>query len=97
MIILTEDDPRNEIVKEICDDIAKGIKSTPYLVIDDRYEAIRQAIEIADAKDTILILGKGDEKFIYREFGREPYEGDDTVAKDVLDELMQEDEENEIK
>ena len=59
-------------------------------MIDDRYEAIRQAIEIADAKDTILILGKGDEKFIYREFGREPYEGDDSVSREVLEELMEE-------
>ena len=90
MIILTEDDPRNEKVNDICEEIAKGIKEKPYIVIDDRYEAIRQAIEIADAKDTILILGKGDEKFIYREFGREPYEGDDSVSREVLEEMMRE-------
>ncbi|MFQ8584368.1 MAG: hypothetical protein ACLSA6_18510 [Holdemania massiliensis] len=35
-----------------------------------RYDAIRQAIEVANVGDTILILGKGDETFIYREFGR---------------------------
>ena len=29
-------------------------------------------------------MGKGDEKFIYREFGREPYEGDDAIAREVL-------------
>ena len=50
----------------------------------DRYDAIRQAIEIADPNDTIIILGKGDERFIYREFGREPYEGDDAIAHEVL-------------
>ena len=29
-------------------------------------------------------MGKGDERFMYREFGREPYEGDDVIAKDVI-------------
>ena len=84
MIILTEDDPRDEKVIDICNDIAKGIHHTPYLIIEDRYQAIQQAIEIASEKDTILILGKGDERFMYHEFGREPYEGDDTIAREVV-------------
>lgn len=85
MIILTEDDPRDEKVMDICNQIATGISKTPYIIVEDRYDAIRQAIEIADEKDTILILGKGDEKFIYRQYGREPYEGDDVIAKEVLE------------
>ena len=84
MIILTEDDPRNEKPIDICNEIATGIKKTPYVIIEDRYDAIRQAVEIAEAGDTIIIMGKGDEKFIYREFGREPYEGDDVIARDVV-------------
>ena len=84
MIILTEDDPRNENPREIANDIAAGIKNTNYVIIEDRYDAIRQAVELAEPNDTILILGKGDEKFIYREFGREPYEGDDNIAHEVL-------------
>lgn len=85
MIILTEDDPRDEKPVDICKEIASGIKKTPYLIIEDRYQAIREAIQLADKDDTILLLGKGDEEFIYREFGREPYEGDDNVAREVLD------------
>ncbi len=84
MIILTEDDPRDEKIVEICEDIASGIKKTPYIVIEDRYDAIRQAVEIADAGDTIMIMGKGDEKFIYREFGREAYDGDDVIARECI-------------
>jgi UDP-N-acetylmuramoyl-L-alanyl-D-glutamate--2,6-diaminopimelate ligase len=84
MIILTEDDPRNEKPIDICHEIATGIKKTPYVIIEDRYDAIRQAVEIANEGDTIIIMGKGDEKFIYREFGREPYEGDDAIAREVL-------------
>ena len=84
MIILTEDDPRDEDALQIAKEIATGIKKTNYTVIEERYDAIRQAVELAEARDTILILGKGDEKFIYREFGREPYEGDDVIAREVL-------------
>ena len=41
-------------------------------------------MELASCNDTIIIMGKGDEKFIYREFGREPYEGDNVIAREVL-------------
>ena len=84
MIILTEDDPRNENPNDIAETIATGIKNTNYVIICDRYAAIREAVEMADANDTIIILGKGDEKFIYREFGREPYEGDDIIAAETI-------------
>ena len=84
MIILTEDDPRDENPQEIAEEIASGIKHKNYIFDMDRYDAIRQAVEIADPNDTIIILGKGDERFIYREFGREPYEGDDAIAHEVL-------------
>ena len=84
MIILTEDDPRNEKPEDIAREIASGIKNTNYTIITDRYNAIREAIEMADPSDTIIILGKGDERFIYREFGREPYEGDDAIVHEVL-------------
>ena len=84
MIILTEDDPRTEKPRSICLDIAAGIKNTNYIILEDRYDAVRQAVELSDPGDTVLILGKGDERFIFREFGRESYEGDDAVAREVL-------------
>lgn len=84
MIILTEDDPRNEKIYDIAEEIASGIKKTNYTIIEDRYDAIRQAIELAYNNDTVLLLGKGDEKFIYRAFGRETYQGDNCIAHEVL-------------
>ena len=84
MIILTEDDPRDEKPADIAMEISKGIRKKPYVLIEDRYNAIRQAVEICSKGDTIVIMGKGDERFMYREFGREPYEGDDVIAKDVI-------------
>ena len=85
LIILTEDDPRDEEVVDIANEIAEGITDKNYVIIEDRYNAIRQAIDIANSADTILILGKGDETFIYREFGREPYIGDHKACKEILE------------
>ena len=81
MIILTEDDPRDESILDIANEIASGIEKTNYIIIEDRFDAIRQAIEMVNVDDTILILGKGDEDFIYRSFGKEKYMGDDKVAR----------------
>ena len=54
------------------------------MIIEDRYDAIRQSVELCSEGDTILVLGKGNEKFMAREFGREPYEGDDVICHEVL-------------
>ena len=83
-IILTEDDPRDEDPREIANEIKSGISDTNNIFIADRYAAIRQAIESANVKDTVLILGKGDEVFMYREFGREPWMGDHNVARHCI-------------
>ncbi|MDF9825339.1 UDP-N-acetylmuramoyl-L-alanyl-D-glutamate--2,6-diaminopimelate ligase [Breznakia sp. PF5-3] len=85
MIILTEDDPRDESAKDIADEIKSGIDvGVRNIFIEDRYAAIRQAVEQANSGDTILILGKGDEPFIYRENGRAPWMGDHKAAIDTI-------------
>jgi UDP-N-acetylmuramoyl-L-alanyl-D-glutamate--2,6-diaminopimelate ligase len=83
-VILTEDDPRDEDPKEIADQIKTGLKKTANIFIQDRYEAIRQAVESADEGDTILLLGKGDEPYIYRENGRAPYIGDHVTVRECI-------------
>ena len=83
-IILTEDDPRDEDARDIANEIKSGIKDTNNIFIEDRYAAIRQAVESANVNDTILILGKGDEVFMYREFGREPWIGDHVAARHII-------------
>ncbi len=85
LIILTEDDPRDEDPKEIADQIKEGIQSTSQIFIPDRYEAIRQAIESANKGDVVLLLGKGDEPFMYHENGRVPYKGDNVIAKECIE------------
>lgn len=83
-IVLTEDDPRDEDAKTIADDIRKGIKKTQTIFIENRYDAIRMAIEAANVNDTVLLLGKGDEEFMYREDGRSFWMGDHNAAKEII-------------
>lgn len=89
-IILTEDDPRDEDPKEIADEIRQGIDKTANVFIEDRAEAIRQAVDSAAAGDTVLLLGKGDEPYIYRENGRAPYKGDNVIVKECIHARMDE-------
>lgn len=83
-IILTEDDPRDEDPKVIANEIKEGITETSSIFIEDRYAAIRLAIESANPHDTVMILGKGNEVFMYREEGKVPYKGDHLIAKEVI-------------
>lgn len=84
LIILTEDDPRDENARDIANEIKSGIQHTKNIYIENRYDAIRQAIESANVKDTVLILGKGDELFMYREDGREAWLGDHNAARHCI-------------
>lgn len=88
MIILTEEDQRDEDVLEICNQIKEGIHDANYIILNDRTNAIRQAIMIANTNDTVLILGKGDETYLDKEFGKEYYKGDHTIAKEALEERL---------
>lgn len=63
LVILTNDNPRNEEPASIIDEIAVGGASdhASILRIEDRREAIHKAIGSAKPKDVVLILGKGHE------------------------------------
>lgn len=60
-VILTSDNPRDEDPQAILADIARGAPGPR--VITDRAEAINAAIAEADARDVVLIAGKGHETY----------------------------------
>lgn len=62
MNIVTSDNPRSEDPQEIIAAIVHGI-SGRHEVIEDRAQAIAQAIRSARAADTVLIAGKGHEDY----------------------------------
>ncbi len=63
--IITSDNPRYEEPMGIMMEIETGIleSSKKYILIQDRVEAIRYAIEMVSKGDVILIAGKGSEKY----------------------------------
>lgn len=98
MIILTEEDPRNESALNIAQEISSGIKKTNYIIVLDRYDAIQQALELANKNDTVLILAKGNERYITRRFGKEYWMGDEAATIDILKKLnVQEEEQNDLQ
>ena len=65
-VILTSDNPRNEVPDEIIKDMRTGIpdnKSNIVLCITDRREAIKTACLMATENDIILVAGKGHENY----------------------------------
>ena len=60
---ITEEDPGEEPLINICRDIAENVKAAggKYEIIEDRGEAIKQAIFEDDAKKIVLVTGKGNE------------------------------------
>ncbi len=86
-VILTSDNPRFEDPETIIKDMEAGVEmhqSHKTLKIVDRKEAIRTALSLGQAKDIILIAGKGHET--YQEIKGERFPFDDlAIAKETLD------------
>ena len=63
--VITSDNPRTERPMAIIEDILVGVKKEfgPYIVIEDRREAIRYAMDIAKKDDIIVLAGKGHETY----------------------------------
>jgi len=83
--IITAEDPRTEVLKDIIEEIeagaikAGGEKGKDYFIIEDRQGAINFAInELARKGDLILITGKGHEKSMC--FGTTEYSWSDQEA-----------------
>lgn len=63
LVILTEEDPGEEPVENICKDIAQYVEKEgcDYTIVPDRGEAIRQAVLGSQEPTIILLTGKGAE------------------------------------
>jgi UDP-N-acetylmuramoyl-L-alanyl-D-glutamate--2,6-diaminopimelate ligase len=71
LVIITSDNSRSEDTRQIFADIMKGIdKEKPYVLIEDRAEAIKYALTYARARDIVLLAGKGHEKYEIDRAGR---------------------------
>jgi UDP-N-acetylmuramoyl-L-alanyl-D-glutamate--2,6-diaminopimelate ligase len=62
-IIITSDNPRFEEPMMIIDEIKSGISKKNFAVIENREEAIKNAIESSEKDAVILVAGKGHETY----------------------------------
>lgn len=85
--IVTSDNPRFEEPMLIIEDIIKGIDKDNYVIIENRREAIKEALRIAKKGDTIVIAGKGHED--YQIIKDKKYDFDERViVKELIKELF---------
>jgi UDP-N-acetylmuramoyl-L-alanyl-D-glutamate--2,6-diaminopimelate ligase len=84
VIVLTDDNPRNEDPVDIVRDIRGGLgEHADVIVIHDRRAAIRSALERAEPGDVVLVAGKGHETEQIQGSERRPFD-DRAVAEELL-------------
>ncbi|MHC1720977.1 MAG: UDP-N-acetylmuramoyl-L-alanyl-D-glutamate--2,6-diaminopimelate ligase [Clostridiaceae bacterium] len=83
--IITSDNPRTEEPAEIIKDVVAGIKKDNYIVVENRKEAIRKSIGIAQKGDVIVIAGKGHEDYQILKTGKIHFD-EREVVKEILEE-----------
>ena len=90
LVIITEDDPKEESPQKGLEDFLNfakknNVPQNKYLAIANRREAIKKAIETAQADDLIVILGRGNEQFMFYKDKKVPFD-DRIITKEILKE-----------
>lgn len=86
--ILTSDNPRTETPEEIIKEIEEGIKKTKgqYICIEDRKEAIKEAIKMANKNDIIVLAGKGHEPYQEINHVKSPFD-ERVIVRKIIEEI----------
>ena len=84
IVIATSDNPRTEDPEKILDDLESGIGNKNHERITDRRAAIFRAIELAEAGDIVLILGKGHENYQILNTGKIHFD-DREIAQEAIE------------
>lgn len=90
LCVLTSDNPRTEDPNDILVAIEEGIKPTggAYVVIENRRDAIRHALEIGREGDVIVLAGKGHETYQEIQGVKRPFD-EKIVVQELLEEIRQ--------
>jgi len=87
MCIITEDNNRYEEFEDIANDILINFdKECDYIIIPDRKDAIKYAIENGQKGDIIMLIGKGHEDYKEVKGIRYPFD-ERVIIKEILDEI----------
>ena len=87
--VITTDDPKFDTFENISSNIREGVEENKgeYVLIKNRKEAIKYAISHAKEGDFVLMLGKGEEKFIKLNGNNKTYYSEKETIREVLEEL----------
>ena len=83
LVIITSDNPRTEDPIAILKEISCDIQKTNYLAIEDRVEAIRLAMDMAEPGDVVVLAGKGHETYQIMPEGKVHFDEREVIA-DIL-------------
>lgn len=84
-VILTEDNPRQESVAQITDEIRSGFHNPSKAIVEhNRQKAIRYAIGLSQTGDTVLIAGKGHQTYRLTEEGNSKLLTDTAIVTEIL-------------
>ncbi|MEQ1857840.1 MAG: UDP-N-acetylmuramoyl-L-alanyl-D-glutamate--2,6-diaminopimelate ligase [Longimicrobiales bacterium] len=81
LIVLTSDNPRTEDPERILDDLAEGLAGVEYRRVSDRRAAIEAALQMARPGDTVVLAGKGHERYQVIGTEKRPFDERDVVAE----------------
>ncbi|SHE43004.1 UDP-N-acetylmuramoylalanyl-D-glutamate--2,6-diaminopimelate ligase [Marinitoga hydrogenitolerans DSM 16785] len=85
LIVITDDDPKDDDPEEIIEHILEGIdKEKTFIVIRNRKTAIKAAVSFASRDDIVIIAGRGHEKFQLYENGKKIPFNDYEIAYDIV-------------
>lgn len=81
-VIITSDNSRSEDPEKIINDIMRGIdKELPHIIIANRADAIKFAVDTAEKNDIILFAGKGHEDYEITVDGKHPFSERELIEK----------------
>ena len=63
----------NEVIVNAYQKLVDEVGKNNYIVIEDRYTAVKQALDKLESNDLLLILGKGHEEYIIIKDKKIPY------------------------
>ncbi len=87
MSVITSDNSRFEKVEDIINDILIGMHKTngQYVIIPNRREAIKEALQIASKGDVVLLIGKGHEMYEEIEGVQYPFDEREVVFQSLIE------------